>query len=116
MSHFSKPRWLLSIAGLFMYVADICTDTVLVFMYFEEQHLAFGALTLLFVVAGLLVTQIFSSAWYRDDTNCGLMKAEAKATLPGVSKCGLAALHLLGAGIFIRYGSGRCNAVISGEM
>lgn len=98
MSHFSKPRWLLSIVGLLMYVADICTDIVLVFMYFKEQHLVFGALTLLFVVVGLLVTQVFSSAWYRDDMNCGLKKA----TSPGLSKCGLVALHLLGAGIFIR--------------
>lgn len=102
MSHFSKPRWFLSIAGLLMYMADICTDTVLVFVYFKEQQLVFGALTLLFVVVGLLVTQIFSSAWYRDDTNRGLIKAEAKATLPGLSKCRLTALHLLGAGIFVR--------------
>lgn len=105
MSHFTKLRWFLSIAGLFMYVADICTDSVLVFTYFKEKHFAFAALTLLFVVVGLLVTQIFSSAWYLEDLNCGLIKAEAKTTSPGVSKCGIAALHLLGVGIFIRYGT-----------
>lgn len=105
MSHFTKLRWLLSIAGLFMYVADICTDAILVFMYSKEKHFTFAALTLLFVVVGLLVTQIFSSAWYWEDLNCGLIKAEAKTTLLGVSKCGLAALHLLGVGIFVRYGT-----------
>ncbi|NP_001027887.1 XK-related protein 9 [Takifugu rubripes] len=103
MSYFTKLRWFLTIAGLFMYMADICTDAVLVFTYFKEKHFAFAALTLLFVAVGLLVTQLFSSAWYLDDLNLGLIKPEAETPLPGVSTCGLAALHLLGMGIFVRY-------------
>lgn len=113
MTQFTKLRWLLGVVGLFMYVADICTDTTLVFMYFKEEHFAYAALTLLFIVVGLLVTQIFSSAWYWDDMNCGLIRAEMKATLPGVSKQGLAALHLLGVGIFIRYGTNSKNRCMS---
>lgn len=109
MIQFAKIRWLLSVAGLLMYVADICTDSTLVFMYFKDKEFVRAALTLLFIVVGLLVTQIFSSAWYWDDINCGLMRAETKTTLPGVSKWGLAALHLLGVGIFIRYGTNSEN-------
>lgn len=113
MIGFTKLRWLLGVTGLLMYTADICTDVTLVFTYFMEKHFARAALTLLFIVVGLLVTQIFSSAWYWDDMNCGQMRAETKTTLPDVSKRGLAALHLLGVGIFIRYGTNSENRCIS---
>lgn len=102
MIKFTKLQWLLGVVGLFMYLADICTDTALVFTYFKEKHFVRAALTLLFIVVGLLVTQIFSSAWYFDDMSCSLMRAETKTALPGVSKWGLAMLHLLSVGIFIR--------------
>lgn len=113
MIQFTKRRWLLGVVGLFMYVADICTDTALVFTYFKEKDFVCATLTLLFIMVGLLVTQIFSSAWYWDDMNCGLIRAEMKSTLPSVSKWGLAALHLLGVGVFIRYGSNSENRCIS---
>lgn len=113
MIQFTKRRWLLGFTGLIMYVADICTDSALVFTYFQEKHFVRAALTLLFIVVGLLVTQIFSLAWYWDDMNCGLMTAETKTPSPGVSKRGLAALHLLGMGIVLRYGGSRQNQRIS---
>lgn len=113
MSRFTKRRWLLGFVGLIMYMADICTDSALAFKYFQEKHFVHAALTLLFIVAGLLVTQIFSSAWYLDDMSCGLMTVETKATSPGVSKRGLAALHLLGVGIVLRYGTSSENRCVS---
>lgn len=102
MTPFTKLRWLLSIAGLLMYLADICTDAVLVFTYFREGRFASAALTLLFVAVGLLVTQLFSSVWYWDDMRDGLIVEAGETRLPCGSKHGLAALHLLGVGIFIR--------------
>ena len=75
---------------------DIWTDVVLALKYFQEREFVWTGLTLMFVLAGLLLTQIFSYAWYRDDM------AE-KETISGMSKGGLAALHLLGIGIFTRY-------------
>lgn len=104
MTQFTKLGWLLRAAGLLMYVADMCTDIALVLTYFKEKHYLPAALTLLFIVVGLLVTQIFSLAWYWDDMNCALTRGELKTTLPGGSKRELVTLHLLGVGIFIRYG------------
>ncbi|CAF98036.1 unnamed protein product, partial [Tetraodon nigroviridis] len=94
---------LLSAAGLVMYVADVCTDAALVLTYFKEKHVVCAALTLLFIVVGLLVTQVFSTAWYWDDMDCDEKREDMKTTLPVVSKRGLATLHLFGVGIFIRY-------------
>lgn len=100
---YTKLRWLLTIAGLFLYVVDILTDIGLALKYFQEKHFVWTGLTLMFVLVGLLVTQIFSHAWYRDDMNDVLINPEGKTTIQGMSKGGLAALHLFGLGIFTRY-------------
>lgn len=99
---YSKLRWVLTVAGLLMYVVDMGTDVGLAVKYFNEKHFVWAGLTLVFLLVGLLVTQIFSSAWYRDDMNDILIKAEGKTSQPDMSKCGLTVLHLLGLGIFIR--------------
>lgn len=109
MTEFTKLRWLLSAAGLVMYVADVCTDAALVLTYFKEKHVVCAALTLLFIVVGLLVTQVFSTAWYWDDMDCDEKREDMKTTLPVVSKRGLATLHLFGVGIFIRSGTNGCG-------
>lgn len=101
---YTKLRWLLTIGGLFLYVVDIWTDIGLALKYFQEKHFVWTGLTLAFVLAGLLVTQIFSYAWYRDDMHDVLINPEGKTTLLGMSKGGLAVLHLFGMGIFTRYG------------
>lgn len=101
---YTKLRWLLTIGGLFIYLADICTDIGLSLKYFHEKHFVWAGLNLMFVLAGLLVTQIFSFAWYRDDMNDVLINPEGKTTILGMSKGGLAVLHLFGTGIFTRYG------------
>ncbi len=54
------------------------------------------------VLSGLL-TQIFSHAWYRDDMHNALINPEEQMIISGVSKGGLAVLHLFGMGIFTRY-------------
>lgn len=100
-AQYTKLRWLLTIAGLLFYVVDIWTDIGLALKYFQEKHFVWAALTLLFVLGGLLVTQIFSYAWYRDDMNYGPLNPEGKTT--GMSKCGLLVMHLFAVGIFIRY-------------
>lgn len=101
---YTKLRWFLTVAGLLLYVVDIWTDIGLALKYFQEKHFVWTGLTLVFVVAGLLVTQIFSSAWYRDDMNDALLNPKGKTTMSGMSKRGLVVLHLFGAGIFMRYG------------
>ncbi|XP_035513539.1 XK-related protein 9 [Morone saxatilis] len=102
-NQYTKLRWLLTIVGLFLYVVDIWTDIGLALKYFRDKHFVWTGLTLAFVLAGLLVTQIFSYAWYRDDMNNVLINPEGKPTLSGISKGGLAVLHLFGVGIFTRY-------------
>lgn len=101
---YTKLRWLLTIAGLVLYMVDVLTDIRLALKYFQEEHFVWAGLTLVFVLAGLLLTQIFSYAWYRDDMNDALINPEGKTTISGMSKGGLAVLHLCGTGIFTRYG------------
>lgn len=100
---YTNLRWLFTIAGLLLYVVDIWTDIGLALKYFQEKHFVWTALTLLFVLAGLLVAQIFSYAWFKDDMNCGLLNPKGKTT--GMLKCGLLVLHLFAVGIFMRYGT-----------
>uniref|UniRef100_A0A673A515 XK-related protein n=1 Tax=Sphaeramia orbicularis TaxID=375764 RepID=A0A673A515_9TELE len=100
---YTKLRWILTIAGLVLYVADICTDIVLALKYFQEEHYVWSGLTLAFVLMGLLVTQIFSYSWYWDDLNDTFTNPEGKSTISGMSKDRLTVLHLFGMGIFTRY-------------
>lgn len=110
---YTKLRWLLTIGGLILYIVDIGTDIQLALRYFQEEHYTWGALTLVFVLAGLLVTQTFSYAWYRDDVQNVLINPEGKSSIHGMSAGGLAVAHLAGVGIFTRYDNGRykclCN-------
>lgn len=101
---YTKLRWLLTIAGLVLYVVDIWTDIGLALKYFQQKQYVWTGLTLVFVLAGLLVTQIFSYAWYWDDMNDVLRNPEGKTTISGMSKGGLVVLHLFGMGNFTRYG------------
>lgn len=100
---YTKLRWLLTIAGLFLYVADIWTDICLTVTFYEEEHHLWAGLTLGFSVLGLLISQIFSFAWYWDDMNDFLINPKGKATIAGLSKRGLVITHVLGLGVIIRY-------------
>ncbi|KAI3355240.1 hypothetical protein L3Q82_018097 [Scortum barcoo] len=100
---YTKFRWLLTISGLVFYVGDISTDILLALKYFQEKNFVWTGLTVAFVLAGLLVTQIFSHAWYRDDMCNVLINPEGEISPSGMSKGGLAVLHLFGMGIFTRY-------------
>ncbi|XP_071341394.1 XK-related protein 9 [Trachinotus anak] len=100
---YTKLRWLLTITGLVLYVVDIWTDIGLALKYFQEKQYVWTGLTLMFVLAGLMVTQIFSYAWYRDDMKDVLRNPEGRPTIAGMSKGGLVAIHLFGIGIFTRY-------------
>ncbi|XP_075936807.1 XK-related protein 9 [Anarhichas minor] len=102
-NQYTKLRWLLTIAGLFLYVGDIWTDIRLAVKYFREGHFVWAGLTLVFVLGGLLVTQIFSYAWYRDDMKDVMMTPEGEPTVSGLSRGSLVVLHLFGMGIFSRY-------------
>uniref|UniRef100_A0A8D3BW96 XK-related protein n=1 Tax=Scophthalmus maximus TaxID=52904 RepID=A0A8D3BW96_SCOMX len=92
-SQYTKLRWSLTIAGLALYALDIWTDIALALKYFQEKQYAWTGLTLVFVLAGLLTTQLFSYAW----------NSEGRTTIAGISNCGHAALHLFGLGVFTRY-------------
>lgn len=100
---YTKLRWLLTIAGLFLYAADIWMDICLTVTFYQEGHYLWAGLTLSFTLSGLLVSQIFSCAWYWDDMNDFLINPKGKATIAGLSKGGLITLHLFGLGVIIRY-------------
>ncbi|XP_061522618.1 XK-related protein 9 [Phycodurus eques] len=95
---YTKLRWFLTAVGLLLYVVDIWTDVGLSLKYLLDEHYIHSAMTFSFVLAGLLVTQIFSHAWYEDDLDDALMNP-----VSGMSKCRLMIFHLCGAGIFTRY-------------
>lgn len=102
-NQYSKLRWLLTLAGLFFYVFDIWTDVGLALKFFLNGNYVWSGLTVMFVLTGLLVTQIFSLAWYWDDMNNVFINPQGKSSISGSTKCGLAALHIFGMGIFARY-------------
>ncbi|XP_033841736.1 XK-related protein 9 [Periophthalmus magnuspinnatus] len=102
-SEYTKLRWGLTIAGLCLYAADIWTDICLALTYYQEEHYLWAGLTLAFILTGMLVSQIFSFAWYWDDMNDFFINPNGKATQAGLSKSGLGALHVFGLGIFTRY-------------
>ncbi|KAK2859433.1 hypothetical protein Q5P01_004053 [Channa striata] len=101
--HYTKLRWLFTIAGLFLYVVDIWTDIALALKYFHRKEVDWAVLTLVFVLTGQLVTQTFSFAWYCDDMNDVLINPSGIKTISGMSKCKLTVIHFLGMGIFTRY-------------
>ncbi|XP_061569208.1 XK-related protein 9 [Cololabis saira] len=94
---YSKNRLVLTFVGFFLYVGDIVTDTILAVNYFKEAQYVWGGMTLMFVLTGLLVTQIFSCAWFRDD-----METEGEQENCS-SKAKSVAIHVFGIGIFFRY-------------
>ncbi|XP_068160275.1 XK-related protein 9 [Antennarius striatus] len=100
---YTKARWLLSLAGLVLYLIDIWTDIGLALKYFQEKHFVWTGLTLVFVLAGLLVTQIFSHAWYSDDLNDVRITPEGTQTISGMSRGGLIVRHFFCMGVFTRY-------------
>ncbi|XP_026148168.1 XK-related protein 9 [Mastacembelus armatus] len=100
-NQYTKLRWLLTTSGLVLYMVDFCTDIALVLKYFQEEQYVWGGLTLAFVLAPLVVTQIFSCAWYWDDTKDDLKNSQEKTSK--MSKGRIVALHLFGLGIFTRY-------------
>lgn len=107
MSHsniqYTKNRWIFTIVGLLFYIVDVIMDVVVALKYFQEKLYVWAGLTLVFVLAGLLVTHIFSYAWYIDDMNDVIINPEGRETISGMSKGRLTVLHLFGMGIFTRY-------------
>ncbi|XP_034428453.1 XK-related protein 9 isoform X1 [Hippoglossus hippoglossus] len=102
-SQYTRLRWLLTIVGLVLYVVDIGTDVGLALRHFGEKQYVWAGLTLLFVLAGLLVSQIFSFAWYRDDMKDGLTNPDGRGTVAGMSTGELVVLHIFGMGVVSRY-------------
>lgn len=97
-TQYTKLRWFFTIFGLSLYVLDIVTDVQLVVKYFMEGEFLWMGLTLGFILAGVLVRQSFSYAWYGDDLKEGVLDAEEKRA----AKWELV-LHIFGVGIFMRY-------------
>ncbi|KAM6976506.1 XK-related protein 9 [Aplochiton taeniatus] len=102
-SRYGHWRWILTIVGLILYVVDIGTDIGVGVQFYANYQLVWSGLTLLFVLVGLVVTQIFSYAWYSDDMNNPMVNPEGNRTTSGMSKAGLVSFHLFGMGLFTRY-------------
>lgn len=99
---YTKLRWLLNFVGLLLYVGDIVADIVLVVKYLQERNFVWMGLTLMFIGIGLLVTQIFSFVWNRDDMNIAQMEKTVILDMD-LSKHEQIVLHLCGVGIVYRY-------------
>lgn len=98
---YTLKRWLLTFVGLVLHVGDIVTDTVLVVTYLQEMNFVWMGLTLAVMLIGLLVTQIFSFVWNRDDMNTA-HTVDTVILDKGLSKIKQIVLHLCGMGIFFR--------------
>lgn len=101
-SRYSKLRWFCTIASLLLSIVDVATDVRLALEYLQEGQLLWAALTLSFVLVGVLATQIFSYAWYIDDMKNEALNPEGKVIKSGLVSVGLMFLHVLGMGIFTR--------------
>lgn len=100
---FTKVRWFLTIVGLGLYLVDVGTDISLAVGYFLVEQYAWSGLTVLFILVGLLVTQLFSYAWYLDDLRDVLINPEGKETVENKTKVELVVLHVCGFGVLTRY-------------
>ncbi|XP_010884285.1 XK-related protein 9 [Esox lucius] len=97
-SEFTKLRWWVTILGLLFYLADILTDVALSVSFFRGEYLLWAGLTVLFVVVGSMVTQIFSYTWYRDDMRNTLVQTGTYQKMGG-----LVGIHVTQMGMFNRY-------------
>lgn len=102
-SKYTKRRWILTIFGLLLYIVDIFMDVAVALKYFQDKDYVWAGLTMVFILVGLVVTQIFSYAWYIDDMNDVMINPEGKEEISGMSKGVLTVIHLFGMGIFTRY-------------
>ncbi|CAL8292772.1 unnamed protein product [Lota lota] len=100
---YSKLRWFWTIASLLLYILDIVTDVGLVLKYVWDQHFLWAVLTLVFVLVGLMATQVFSYAWYIDDMNNVFLNPGGKPIISRPLCVRLVSLHVLGMGILTRY-------------
>ncbi|KAM9826969.1 XK-related protein 9 [Neosynchiropus ocellatus] len=102
-ARYSKVRWTFTLIGIFFYCLDIVTDVALAVQYFQEENYLWMSLTVLFVLTGMVVTQLFSYSWYLDDKEDTLFYPDGKEALSGVTEGGVLALHVFGLSIFTRY-------------
>ncbi|XP_048831963.1 XK-related protein 9 [Brienomyrus brachyistius] len=93
---FTKLRWFRTVAGLLLYVADIIADVWVAGQYFSNGNFAWGSMTLLFVLNGFVCSQVFSYAWFCDDS-------PAETSTGRNCKPSQVILHVLQLGIFTRY-------------
>ncbi|CAK6972339.1 XK-related protein 9 [Scomber scombrus] len=100
---YTKLRWILTISGVLLYMVDIFMDAAVALKYYQEKNYVWSGLTTVFILVGLVVTQIFSYAWYREDVNNVMINPEGRTKISGMSKGVLTVLHLFGMGIFTRY-------------
>lgn len=99
---YTRLRWLFTFVALLLYVGDIVTDIALVVKYLQEMNFVWMGLTLAFIGIGLLVTQVFSFVWNRDDKDIAHMGNTVILDMD-LSKHEQIILHLCGVGIIFRY-------------
>ncbi|XP_068093591.1 XK-related protein 9 [Hyperolius riggenbachi] len=88
---FTKWNFLMTIFGVFTFLADIGLDLWITFKYFQEGVPAFGLLTIFFVIWASLIIQAFSYTWFQDD--CDEHSCPKKILI----------LHVFQLGTFVRY-------------
>ncbi|KAG5850208.1 hypothetical protein ANANG_G00079800 [Anguilla anguilla] len=93
---FTKVRYLYLLVGFFLYMVDVGTDMWVAVQFYNSGHYAWFALTILFVLTGSLVPQIFSYVWLSDDR-------ESEISFSGITRTQHIFLHVLQLGIFTRY-------------
>ncbi|XP_061095976.1 XK-related protein 9 [Conger conger] len=91
-SKFTLLRYILATVGIILYIVDTGTDIWVAVQYYADKCYGWFALTIFFVLAGSLVPQIFSYAWFRDDGKIDKRK-----------RTQLIFIHILQLGVFTRY-------------
>uniref|UniRef100_A0A8B9FHY5 XK-related protein n=1 Tax=Amazona collaria TaxID=241587 RepID=A0A8B9FHY5_9PSIT len=93
MMKFTKQNFIFLLGGIMIYVVDIGVDFWVASKYFCQGQYSWSILILCFRGLSLLITQIFSYEWFKNDwegTNTGKLKW-------------IFLVHLFQCGIFIRY-------------
>uniref|UniRef100_A0A4W4GEG5 XK-related protein n=1 Tax=Electrophorus electricus TaxID=8005 RepID=A0A4W4GEG5_ELEEL len=101
---FTKFRWICTVFGLLFSVADIASDLLLCVQYGLTGHIAWCALTLLFILSGSVFCQVFSFAWFMDDSTSSDGPSGASRDQQ-TRRCTayLVVVHMLQMGFFTRY-------------
>ncbi|XP_069076428.1 XK-related protein 9 [Pleurodeles waltl] len=90
---FTKCTFLMTLFGVVSYVTDTGIDISVAFQHYTKGHFIAGSLTLICILLAMIVVQIFSYFWFKEELQEGLHETTNWIVLT----------HLFQFGIFLRY-------------